>query len=118
MSDVDIVLGIAVQGVEKVYNLSNAMNQLNRAIVGATNPIKNLEARSRALSSAIGSSDSSLKNHAKTISEVARNNAILTNEFSRVRKEISGLGTSYKFASGASSEFRQMCLISRMILSH
>lgn len=110
MSDVDIVLGIAVQGVEKVYNLSNAMNQLNRAIVGATNPIKNLEARSRALSSAIGSSDSSLKNHAKTISEVARNNAILTNEFSRVKKEISGLGTSYKFASGASSEFRQIAV--------
>jgi len=110
MSDVDIVLGIAVQGVEKVYNLSNAMNQLNRAIVGATNPIKNLEARSRALSSAIGSSDSSLKNHAKTISEVARNNAILTNEFSRVRKEISGLGTSYRFASGASSEFRQIAV--------
>jgi TP901 family phage tail tape measure protein len=107
MSDVDIVLGIAVSGVEKVYNLSNAMQQLNRAVQGATNPMKNLDARSRALSAAIGSSDSSLKNHAKSVSELARNNAVLTNEMNRVRKEISGLGTSYKFATGASAEFRR-----------
>lgn len=110
MSDVDIVLGVAVAGVEKVYNLSNALQQLNRSIEGSLNPMRNLDARSRALSAAIGSSDSSLKNHAKTISEVARNNAILTNEMMRVRKEISGLGTSYKFASTASTEFRRIAV--------
>lgn len=110
MSDVDIVLDIAVKNVDKVYNLSNALQQLNRAIDGSLNPMRNLDARSRALSSAIGSSDSSLKNHAKSVAELTRNNAVLTNELGRVRKEISGLGTSYRFASRASSDFKTIAV--------
>lgn len=110
MSDVDIVLGVAVAGVEKVYNLSNALQQLNRSIEGSLSPMRNLDARSRALSAAIGSSDSSLKNHAKSVAELTRNNVVLTNELGRVRKEISGLGTTYRFASTASSDFRKIAV--------
>jgi TP901 family phage tail tape measure protein len=106
-SDVDIILDIAVNGVQDVYKLSNAMQQLNRTVQGVANPIKNLDARSRALSKAVGASDSSLKNHARTISQLATNNAVLTNELKRVQKEITGLGTSFKFATGASAQFRR-----------
>ena len=59
MSDVDIVLEIATKGVEDVYKLSNAMTQLNRAVNGVSNPMKSVDARSRALSQAVGSADSS-----------------------------------------------------------
>ena len=105
MSDVDIVLEIATKGVEEVYKLSNAMTQLNRAVNGVSNPMKNLDARSRALSQAVGSADSSLKSHAKTLGQLARNNSILTNEMGRVRKEIAGLGKEFTVASGHSAAF-------------
>jgi chromosome segregation ATPase len=105
MSDVDIVLEIATKGVEEVYKLSNAMTQLNRAVSGVSNPMKNLDARSRALSQAVGSADSSLKSHAKTLGQVARNNAVLTNEMGRVRKEIAGLGKEFSIASDHSAAF-------------
>ena len=105
MSDVDIVLEIATKGVEDVYKLSNAMTQLNRAINGVANPMKNLDARSRALSQAVGSADSSLKSHAKTLAQLGRNNSVLTNEMGRVRKEIAGLGKDFSMASGHSAAF-------------
>jgi TP901 family phage tail tape measure protein len=105
MSDVDIVLEIATKGVEEVYKLSNAMTQLNRAVKGATNPMRNLDARSRALSAAVGSADSSLKSHAKTLLQVTRNQAILSNELGRVQKEIAGMGVEFRRASGESGRF-------------
>ena len=105
MSDVDIVLEIATKGVEDVYKLSNAMTQLNRAVNQVANPMKNLDARSRALSLAVGSADSSLKSHAKTIGQLSRNQAILSNEMGRVRKEIAGLGTEYKSLTGTSASW-------------
>lgn len=106
-SDVDIVLEVATKGVEEVYKLSNAMQQLNKVVAGVANPMKNLDARSRALSAAVGSADSSLKAHAKTVDQLARNNAVLTNELGRVRKEIAGMGTEFRFATGASASFRR-----------
>jgi TP901 family phage tail tape measure protein len=69
--------------------------------------MNNLSARSKALSAAVGSADSSLKAHAKTIDQLSRNNAVLTNEIGRVRKEIAGMGTEFKFATGASASFRK-----------
>jgi len=105
MSDVDIVLKIATDGVEGIYKLSNAMTQLNRAVNGVSNPMKNLDARSRALSQAVGSADSSLKSHAKTLGQVARNNSVLTNEMGRVRKDLVNLGKQYTVASGQSAAF-------------
>lgn len=110
MSDVDIVIDVATTNVKNVYNLSNALQGLNRVVAGATNPMKNLDARSRALSRAIGSSEGSLRAHAKTVSEVTKNNAILTSELSRVRNEIKGLGASYKYATGTSAEWRAQSL--------
>ena len=109
-SDVDIILDIAVNGVQDVYKLSNAMQQLNRTVQGVANPIKNLDARSRALSRAVGASDSSLKNHARTISQLATNNSVLSDELRKVQKEITGLGTSFKFATGTSSQFRRAAI--------
>jgi TP901 family phage tail tape measure protein len=109
-SDVDIILDIAVNGVQDVYKLSNAMQQLNRTVQGVTNPIKTLDARSRALSKAVGASDSSLKNHARTVSQLATNNAVLSNELRKVQKEINGIGTSFKFATGTSSQFRRAAI--------
>lgn len=110
MSDVDIVIDIATTNVRNVYNLSNALQQMNRVVAGAINPMKNLDARSKALSQAIGSTDGSLKAHAKSVSELSRNNAVLTNELTRVRNEIKGLGTSYKYATGSSREWRAQSL--------
>lgn len=103
MSDVDIVLEIATKGVEDVYKLSNAMTQLNRAVNGVSNPMKSLDARSRALSQAVGSADSSLKSHAKTMAQLTRNQVILSNETVRVRKEIAGLGKDFTMVTGASA---------------
>jgi TP901 family phage tail tape measure protein len=109
-SDVDIVIAVATAGVDKVYNLSNAMQQLNAVVKGSVAPMNNLSARSKALSAAVGSADSSLKAHAKTIDQLARNNTVLTNEIGRVRKEIAGMGTEFKFATGASASFRKAAI--------
>jgi hypothetical protein len=105
MSDVDIVLEVATKGVENIYNLSGAMKQLNLAINQVANPIKNLDARSRALSAAVGATDSSLKAHAKTLSALTQNQVILSNELGRVRKEIAGVGSSFKVATGDTARF-------------
>ena len=105
MSDVDIVLEVATKGVENIYNLSGAMKQLNLAINQVANPIKNLDARSRALSTAVGATDSSLKAHAKTLSALTQNQVILSNELGRVRKEIAGVGSSFKVATGDTARF-------------
>ena len=106
-SDVDIVIAVATAGVADVYKLSNAMQQLNAVVRGSVAPMNNLSARSKALSAAVGSADSSLKAHAKTIDQLSRNNSVLTNEIGRVRKEIAGMGTEFKFATGASASFRK-----------
>ena len=110
MSDVDIVLEIATKGVDDIYKLSNAMQQLDKVLRGVANPMKALDARSRALSAAVGSADSSLKAHAKTVGQLSRNNAVLSNELGRVRKEISSMGTDFRYASGASSSFRRTAI--------
>lgn len=106
MSDVDIVIQVATAGVQNVIGLSNAMLQLNRAVSGAFNPMRNLDARARALSQAIGSTDGSLKNHAKSVGELTRNNTILSSELNRTKAVLKGLGTEYKFATGTSNEFK------------
>ena len=110
MSDVDIVLEIATKGVDDIYKLSNAMQQLDKVLRGVANPMKALDARSRALSAAVGSADSSLKAHAKTIGQLSRNNSVLSNELGRVRKEISSMGTDFRYASNASSSFRKTAI--------
>ena len=109
-SDVDIVIAVATTGVADVYKLSNAMQQLNKVVEGVANPMYNLSARSKALSAAVGSADSSLKAHAKSVGQLARNNSILTNELGRVRKEIAGMGKEYKFATDASGSFRKAAI--------
>ena len=106
MSDVDIVIQVATAGVQNVIGLSNAMLQLNRAVSGSLNPMRNLDARARALSQAIGSTDGSLKNHAKSVGELTRNNTILSSELNRTKAMLKGLGTEYKFATGTSNEFK------------
>ena len=106
MSDVDIVIQVATAGVQNVIGLSNAMLQLNRAVSGATIPMRNLDSRARALSQAIGSTDGSLKNHAKSVGELTRNNTILSSELNRTKAMLKGLGTEYKFATGTSNEFK------------
>ena len=110
MSDVDIVLEIATKGVDDIYKLSNAMQQLDKVLRGVANPMKALDARSRALSAAVGSADSSLKAHAKTIGQLSKNNSVLSNELGRVRKEISSMGNDFRYASGASSSFRKTAI--------
>jgi TP901 family phage tail tape measure protein len=110
MSDVDIVLEIATKGVDDIYKLSNAMQQLDKVLRGVANPMKALDARSRALSAAVGSADSSLKAHAKTVGQLSRNNSVLSNELGRVRKEISSMGTDFRYASNASSSFSKTAI--------
>ena len=105
MSDVDIVLQIATQGVEDVYKLSNAMTQLNRAVNNVANPMKNLDARSRALSAAVGSANSSINSHAKSVSGLVKNQVVLSNETARVRKELAGLGTQYNLSTRHSADW-------------
>lgn len=105
MSDVDIVLEVATKGIENVYNLSNAMKQLNLALNGAVNPIKAYDARAKALSTAVGATNAALNNHAKTIQQVARNQAVLSGEIGRVRKELEFLNKGYTTATGVTSTF-------------
>lgn len=107
MSDVDIVLEVATKGIENVYNLSNAMKQLNLALNGAVNPIKAYDARAKALSTAVGATNAALNNHAKTIQQVARNQAVLSSEMGRVRKELEFLNKGYTAASGVSAKFAE-----------
>lgn len=106
-SDVDIILEVAVNGIQQVNNLSNAIKQLNKFTEGAANPIKALDARSRALNQAVGANGVSLNKYAKTVSQLASNQAILADEIKKTQKELKGLGTTYTFASGAGKKFQQ-----------
>lgn len=110
MADANIVLEIATLGVDKIQNLSNALQQLHRTLDGVKNPMRNLDARSRALSAAVGSSDSSLKNHAKTVGQLARNQAVLSNELGRVTKDLKNIGREYQWATGTSRAFKKQAV--------
>lgn len=105
-SDVDIILEVAVNGIQQVNNLSNAIKQLNRFTAEAANPIKALDARSRALNQAVGANGTSLNKYAKTVSQLATNQTVLGSEIKKIQKEIKGLGKEYVFAKGASKEFQ------------
>lgn len=110
MSDVDIVLEVATKGIENIYNLSNAMKQVNAALVGAANPMKALDARARALNIAVGATDSSLKNHAKTLQQLARNQSVISSEMGRVRKELDSLSKGYAIAGAASAKYADVAI--------
>lgn len=107
MSDVDIVLEVAVNGIQKINDLSGSLKQLNSFARESANPIKALDARSRALNAAVGASGKSLGNYAKSLSQVATNQAVLGSEIAKTEKELQGLGQTYKFASGASKSYIQ-----------
>lgn len=110
MADANIVLEIATLGVDKIQNLSNALQQLHRTLDGVKNPMRNLDARSRALSAAVGSSGSSLNNYAKSVSQLARNQAVLSNELGRVSKDLKNIGRDYQFAAGTSRAFKKQAV--------
>ena len=105
-SDVDIILEVAVNGIQQVNNLSNAIKQLNRFTADAANPIKALDARSRALNQAVGANGVSLNKYAKTVSQLASNQTVLASEIKKVQKELNGLGKEYVFGTGASKKFQ------------
>jgi TP901 family phage tail tape measure protein len=91
MAAEDIVIGVNVHGEDKLYRLSNAVNQLNAALSKTKNPTQALNAASRGLSAAIGSTGRSMNDHAKTVSQMMRNQAALSTESKKVARDIADL---------------------------
>lgn len=91
MAAEDIVIGVNVHGEDKLYRLSNALNQLNAALTQQKNPTQALNAASRGLSAAIGATGRSMNDHAKTVSQMMRNQAALGTESKKVARDITNL---------------------------
>jgi len=101
MAAEDIVIGVNVHGEDKLYRLSNAVNQLNAALLKTKNPTQALNAASRGLSAAIGSTGRSMNDHAKTVTQMMRNQAALSTESKKVARDIADLKKNISELSAA-----------------
>ena len=73
MADLNIDVLVDVQGLVKIKDLSVGLRNLIGTVNGASSSTKALDARQRALNIALGNGTGSTKQHAKTVSELIRN---------------------------------------------
>lgn len=94
MAAEDIVIGVNVTGEDKLYRLSTALNQVNASLLKTASPIRAVTNASRGLSMAIGATGRSINDHAKTVTQMMRNQAALGNESRKVKRDIESLKNS------------------------
>jgi hypothetical protein len=100
MSDVDLIINVHTNGVKDITNLSAATRALALNLRGITVPMSKLDAHSRAVNKALGMTNRSMNDHAKTAKQMIANQKALGAETKRVQSNIKSYAMAIQSAGG------------------
>lgn len=103
----DILINVDVLGINKIKDLSIGLRNLIGSVNGASAATKALDARQRALNIALGNGTGTNKQHAKTISEMARNQAVLSREIKQVTQDLRTLEAAKRTGLITGQQFKK-----------
>jgi len=93
----NIEINVHVNNVDELKNLSVSLRRMIASIQDSTNATKVLDARQRGLNAALGITSRGMGDHAKSLRQVASNQAALGDEVKRLTADLKNLN---KIASG------------------
>ena len=96
----DIIINLQVNNLNQLNGLSNGLRQVNAALAGNLQAVRNLDANQKALNKAIGYGSDATNQHAKSISQLIANQSILSNE---IRRSSTDIKTFSKYQGVASA---------------
>ena len=96
MATTKIDILVDVLGTQSIRDLSIGLRNLVGQVNGVSASTRALDARQRALNIAMGSASSETGKHAKTVSELTRNQSALSGEISKVNNDLKLLNATYK----------------------
>ena len=105
MSDVDLIIGVHVNGASEIANLSASLRALTANLRGINIPMSKMDAHTKALNKALGGASKSAGEHAKSLKELARNQKVIGEEAKRVKSNIDSYRTAIQMAGGANTKF-------------
>jgi hypothetical protein len=105
MSDVDLIIGVHVNGASEIANLSASLRALTANLRGINIPMSKMDAHTKALNKALGGASKSAGEHAKSLKELARNQKVIAEEAKRVKSNIDSYRTAIQMAGGSSTAF-------------
>jgi TP901 family phage tail tape measure protein len=105
-SDVELIISVATQGVEKLTDLSASLRQVQNTIQGISIPMTKLDAHTKALNKAFGITSRGARDHAKSLKEVVTNQVTLSKESRRIKNDIAALNTVLKTTQGSTRAFK------------
>ena len=101
MSDVDLIINVHTNGVKDITNLSAATRALALNLRGISVPMARLDAHSRAVNKALGMTNRSMNDHAKTAKQMVANQKALGAETKRVQSNIKSYAMAIQSAGGS-----------------
>jgi len=113
MSDVDLIINVHTNGVKDITNLSAATRALALNLRGITVPMSKLDAHSRAVNKALGMTNRSMNDHAKTAKQMIANQKALSAETKRVQSNIKSYAMAIQSAGGTTTAFGRELIQSR-----
>jgi TP901 family phage tail tape measure protein len=96
MATSNINILVDVLGTQSIKDLSVGLRNLIGQVNGVSASTRAFDARQRALNAAMGNASSETGKHAKTVSELTRNQAALSGEVRKVNNDLKLLNASYK----------------------
>ena len=113
MSDVDLIINVHTNGVKDITNLSAATRALALNLRGITVPMAKLDSHSRAVNKALGMTNRSMNDHAKTVKQMVSNQKTLGAETKRVQSNIKSYAMAIQSAGGTTTAFGRELIQSR-----
>jgi hypothetical protein len=113
MSDVDLIINVHTNGVKDITNLSAATRALALNLRGITVPMSKLDAHSRAVNKALGMTNRSMNDHAKTAKQMIANQKALGAETKRVQSNIKSYAMAIQSAGGTTTALGRELIQSR-----
>lgn len=117
-SDVDLIINVATQGVEKLTDLSASLRQVQNTIQGISVPMTKLDVHTRAVNKAFGITSRGARDHAKSLKEVIRNQSALSQESKRIKNDIVALNSVLKLSRNSSALFKGALKETSVELTH
>jgi len=113
MSDVDLIINVHTNGIKDITNLSAATRALALNLRGITVPMTKLDAHSRAVSKALGMTNRSMNDHAKSVKQMVANQKALGAETKSVQSNIKSYAMAIQSAGGSHTVFGRELIQSR-----
>ncbi len=113
MSDVDLIINVHTNGVKDITNLSAATRALALNLRGISVPMTKLDAHSKAVNKALGMTNRSMNDHAKTVKQLITNQKALGAETKRVQSNIRSYAMAIQSAGGTTTAFGRELIQSR-----